>query len=632
MKKLILFTLLVGVSIANAQDVMTPETLWKLGRVSVLNFDENNGTIFYKVTQPDVNGNGYNSQKFTISVGGGDANLFAERVSRENIHLSPDSKYRIVPQNVKVDKVFGTDYYPEMKKSNVQIYESLQYRHWDTWEDGEYSHLFVYKNGSSPAGIDVGVDIMKGKPFTCPTEPFGGSEDFTWSPDSKNVIYVTKESSGTAYTKSTNSDIFQYNLESKQTKNLSKDNKGYDMNPSFSKSGKLAWLAMERDGYEADKNDIIIRTDNGNINITKNWDGSVNSFKWSNDEKKIYFTAALAGTIQLFEVEAKSTGKVKQLTTGQHNVTGIVGETKDKFVVTRTDMNHAKEIYSVDKKTNKFFQITHVNDKVYAGLSLPKVEKRITKATDGKDLLSWVIYPPNFDKNKKYPTLLYCQGGPQSPLTQFYSYRWNFQLMASQGYIVIAPNRRGMHGYGVEWNEKISKDWGGQCMQDYLSAIDDLSKEPYVDKTKLGCVGASFGGYSAFYLMGKHEGRFKSFIAHDGLFNLKSMYGTTEELFFVDWDMGGNYWDTDNAAAQKTYKEFDPSNFVKDWDTPILIIQGGKDYRVPIGQGLEGFQAAQLKGIKSKLLYFPEENHWILTPQNAIIWQKEFFGWLKETL
>ena len=628
MKRLILLTLVVGAYFAQAQEVMTPETLWKLGRVSALNFDENSGTIFYKVTHPDVNGNGYNSQKFMISIDGGTPNQFAERISMDNLHLSPDSKFRIIPRNVKIEKVFGTDYYPEMKNSNVQIYESLQYRHWDTWEDGKYSHLFIAKHD----GKDKGVDIMKGKPFSCPTEPFGGAADFTWSPDSKNVIYVTKENSGTEYTQSTNTDIFQYNLETKKTINLSKDNKGYDMNPAFSKSGKLAWLAMERDGYEADKNDIIVHTENGNINITKNWDGSVNSFKWSNDEKKFYFTAPLAGTIQLFEIEAKSGSKVNQLTSGKYNVTGIVGENKDKFVVTRTDMNHAKEIYSVDKKTGSFFQITHENDKVYRRLSLPKVEKRMTKATDGKDLLSWVIYPPNFDKTKKYPTLLYCQGGPQSPLTQFYSFRWNFQLMASQGYIVIAPNRRGMHGYGVEWNEKISKDWGGQCMDDYLSAIDDLSKESYVDKSKLGCIGASFGGYSAFYLMGKHKGRFKSFIAHDGLFNLKSMYGTTEELFFVNWDMGGNYWDTDNVAAQKTYKEFDPSNFVKNWDTPILIIQGGKDYRVPIGQALEAFQAAQLKGIKSKLLYFPEENHWILTPQNAIIWQKEFFGWLKETL
>ena len=628
MKKILIPFLFLFTYLAQAQKVMTPEKLWSLGRLSIVNYDENSGTVFFKVTHPDIEGNTFTSQKFTVSAEGGAVNQFAERVSTENLYLSPDSKHRIIPKSVKVEKVFGTDFYPSMKKSNVQIYESLQYRHWDTWEDGEYSHLFVAKHD----GKDQGVDIMKGKPFTCPTEPFGGSEDFTWSPDSKSIVYVTKEKSGTRYTLSTNTDIFQYDLETKITTNLTKNNKGYDTNPSFSKSGTLAWLSMKRDGYESDKNDIVVKTNKGNINITKSWDGTVNSFKWSSDDKKIYFTAPIRGTIQLFETGIKEGATPKQLTEGQYNITGIVGETKDKFIVTRTDMNHAKEIYSIDKKTKEFTQLTHINDQVYKELSLPKVEKRVTKATDGKDLLSWVIYPPNFDSNKKYPILLYCQGGPQSPLTQFYSFRWNFQLMASQGYIVIAPNRRGMHGYGVEWNEKISKDWGGQCMDDYLSAIDDIAKEPYVDKTKIGCVGASFGGYSVFYLAGKHDGRFKSFIAHDGIFNLKSMYGTTEELFFVDWDMGGNYWDVTNKEASKTYKEFDPSNFVRKWDTPILIIQGGKDYRVPIGQGLEAFQAAQLKGIKSKLLYFPEENHWILTPQNGVIWQKEFFGWLKETL
>lgn len=628
MKKTLLPIFILSTLLSHAQNVMTPELLWQLGRVSVSNFDAKSENVFYKVTTPNVDGDSYNSEKFMININGGEASKYAERISTENLHLSPDSKYKIVPRNVKIDKVFGSDFYPNMDKSNVQIYESLQYRHWDTWEDGEYSHLFVAKHD----GKDNGIDIMEGKPFTCPTEPFGGAEDFTWSPDSKNVIYVTKEKSGTEYTLSTNTDIFQYNLESKTTTNLTKENKGYDMNPLFSTSGKLAWLAMARDGYEADKNDIIIKTDKGNINITKDWDGSVNNFVWSTDENKIYFTAPLGGTIQLFEIIAKEGSKAVQLTTGNYDITSIVGETNDKFVVTRTDMNHAVEVYTINKKDKKITQITHVNDDVYSKLTLPKVEKRITKATDGKDLLSWVIYPPNFDKNKKYPTLLYCQGGPQSPLTQFYSFRWNFQLMASQGYIVIAPNRRGMHGYGVEWNEKISKDWGGQCMDDYLSAIDDLSKESYVDKSKLGCIGASFGGYSAFYLMGNHEGRFSSFIAHDGLFNLKSMYGTTEELFFVNWDIGGNYWDKNNAAAQKTYTEFDPSNFVDKWDSPILIIQGGEDFRVPIGQGLEGFQAAQLKGLKSKLLYFPEENHWILTAQNAIIWQREFYKWLAETL
>jgi dipeptidyl aminopeptidase/acylaminoacyl peptidase len=295
-------------------------------------------------------------------------------------------------------------------------------------------------------------------------------------------------------------------------------------------------------------------------------------------------------------------------------------------------MNHATELYTVNLPDGKMTPLTNVNDGTYSKLTLSKIEKRWVKTTDNLNMLVWIIFPPDFDPNKKYPTLLYCQGGPQSALSQFYSFRWNFQLMAANGYIIIAPNRRGMPGHGVKWNEQISKDHGGQVMQDYLSAIDNVAKEKYVDTDRLGCVGASYGGYSVFYLAGIHEKRFKTFISHDGIFNLKSMYGTTEELFFVNWDLGGPYWNKSNAAAQKSYNQFDPSNLVDKWDTPIMIVQGGKDYRVPIGQGLEAFQAAQLKGLKSKLLFLPEENHWVLHAQNAIVWQREFFKWLRETL
>ena len=359
---------------------------------------------------------------------------------------------------------------------------------------------------------------------------------------------------------------------------------------------------------------------------------------WSNDAKKIYFVAPTQGTVQLFEIAVpniKNNKKLqlpKQLTNGQFDIRGIVGQTDNTLVVTRGDMNHATELYTVNLKDSSMKQLTHENDANYNSITLSTIEKRMVATTDGKQMLVWVIYPPNFDSSKKYPTLLYCQGGPQGALSQFYSYRWNFQLMAANGYIVVAPNRRGMPGYGVEWNEQISKDYGGQNMQDYLAAIDDVAKEPYVDKDRLGAVGASYGGYSVFNLAGIHDGRFKSFIAHDGMFNIRSMYGTTEELFYVNWDLGGPYWDKDNTAAQKTYTLFNPIDRVANWDTPILIIQGGKDYRVPIGQGLEAFQAAQLRGIKSKLLYFPEENHWVLDNQNSIAWQREFYKWLKETL
>ena len=397
---------------------------------------------------------------------------------------------------------------------------------------------------------------------------------------------------------------------------------------------------MKRDGYEADKNDIILSwKGEANINLTASWDGSVESFKWSPDGNKIYFIAAFDGTLQLFEIDLKNitvragiAANIKQLTNDDFDIRAIVDLSGDNIIVSRTDMNHADEIYSYNLKKKTFTQLTKTNDVIYSKLTLPKFERRYVTTTDGKKMLVWVILPPNFDQTKKYPTLLYCQGGPQSPLTQFYSFRWNFSLMASQGYIVVAPNRRGMYGHGQAWNEQISGDWGGQVMDDYLSAIDDVSKENYVDKTRLGCVGASYGGYSAFYLAGIHNNRFKTFISHNGVFNTQSMFGTTEEVFFNNWDFGGPYWDKNNVNAQKAYTTFNPINYVDKWNAPILIIQGGKDYRVPIGQGQEAFQAAQLRGIKSRLLYLPEENHWVLKPQNALVWQREFYKWLKETL
>ena len=408
------------------------------------------------------------------------------------------------------------------------------------------------------------------------------------------------------------------------------------MAPQFSPAGNLTWLQMKRDGYEADKNDLIVSFKGMKMNLTANWDGTVDSFMWSKDESKIYFVAPIDGTKQLFEVNSPGLTKiavtVRQITNGDFDVNSIVDFSGDNVILTRTDMNHAAEIFSYNLKKKSWKQLTNVNTSTYNSLALSKTERRYVTTTDGKKMLVWVILPPNFDATKKYPTLLYCQGGPQSPLTQSYSFRWNFQLMAANGYVVVAPNRRGMQGHGVEWNEQISKDWGGQVMQDYLSAIDDVAKEKYVDAYRLGCVGASYGGYSAFYLAGIHNNRFKTFIAHDGVFNTQSMFGTTEEVFFNNWDFGGAYWEKDNAVAQKAYNEFNPITHVDKWNTPILIIQGGKDFRVAIGQSQEAFQAAQLRGIKSRFLYFPEENHWVLKPQNAQVWQKEFYKWLKETL
>ena len=622
----------MGVS-ASGQNVLSPELLWKLGRVTVLGISKDGKSVVYKVATPSVEENKSNSKMYSLPMGGGLATEVKETKDLlVDKNVSPDGKYILSSQEVKINKVLGKDIYPNLDKSNAQVYNGLDYRHWDTWSDGSHNHVFYAENKEKATPID----IMSNEPYDSPQKPFGGDEDFIWSPDSKSIIYVCKKKFGTEYAISTNTDLYEYNIETKQTKNLTAANLGYDTNPVFSPNGNLTWLQMKRDGYEADKNDLIVRFKGMDINLTANWDGSVENFMWSKDEKKVYFTAAIDGTKQLFEVNFPGLTKVaitvNQVTSGDFDVADIFGFSGDDIIVTRTDMNHAAEIYSYNLKKKTWLQLTKINDEMYSKLALPKYERRYVTTTDGKKMLVWVILPPNFDKTKKYPALLYCQGGPQSPLTQSYSFRWNFSLMASQGYIIVAPNRRGMYGHGVAWNEQISKDRGGQVMDDYLSAIDDVAKESYVDKARLGAVGASYGGYSVFYLAGIHNNRFKTFISHCGVFNLESMYGTTEEVFFNNWDHGGAYWEKDNAIAQKTYAKFNPIKMVDKWDTPILIIQGGKDYRVPIGQGQEAFQAAQLRGIKSRFVLFPEENHWVLKPQNGLVWQSEFYKWLKETL
>jgi dipeptidyl aminopeptidase/acylaminoacyl peptidase len=621
-------------SISFSQNRLTPELLWQLGRVNGLGISKDGKYVVYSVGIPNVTENKTSRKSYIIPIDGGQPVTISKPDSLlADKNISPDGKYFLSNKEVKIKKITGSDYYPELTKSNVYIFDNLMYRHWDTWEDGNFDHVFV-----SPAGRPTEEkDIMQGEPYDSPTKPFGGDEDYIWNPDSKHVVYVTKKKYGTDYAVSTNTDIYSYAIETGITKNLTEEMKGYDLNPLYNKKGDLAWLSMKREGFEADKQDIIVSNGITKMNLTLQRDDiHVEGYTWSNDDRTIFFWAPINGTMQLFSVNypglTKSLPVIKQITKGDFDITGVIGEAGDKLIVTRTDMNHAAEIYSVDINSGSMKQLTHVNDATYASIGSCKTERRFVKTTDGKQMLVWVIYPPDFDATKKYPTLLYCQGGPQSPLTQFYSFRWNFQLMASQGYIVVAPNRRGMPGHGTKWNEQISKDHGGQAIKDYLSAIDALSKEPYVDKTRLGCVGASYGGYSVFMLAGVHNNRFKTFISHDGIFDMRSMYGTTEEMWFVNWDWGGNYWDKKNGAAQKSYNQFNPINYVDKWNTPIMIVQGGKDYRVPIEQGQEAFQAAQLRGIKSRLVYLPAENHWVLSAQNALVWQHEFYKWLDETL
>ena len=473
-------------------------------------------------------------------------------------------------------------------------------------------------------------DIIEGEPFECPLKPFGGAEQLAFSPDGKLIAYTCKKLSGQAYALSTNTDIYLYDVvEGKTVANLSKDMMGYDINPTFSPDGtKLAWESMEHDGYESDKNrlfvmDLATRT---RSYITENFDQNANSLQWDAEGEHIYFISCWHGCTQVYKANIE-TKEIRQLTEGQHDYEQIA-LCGNKIIGVRHSMSMPNEVYSINPENGEQVQITFENRHLLDQLQMGKVEPRWVPTTDGKEMLVWVIYPANFDPTKKYPTILYCQGGPQSPVSQFWSYRWNFQIMASNDYIIVAPNRRGLVGFGQEWLEAISKDYGGQCMRDYFSAIDHVAQEPFVDKDRLGCVGASFGGYSVYWMAGHHEGRFKAFIAHDGMFNLEQQYLETEEMFFVNWDLGGPYWD---ARTAETYAN-SPHKFVDKWDTPIMVIHGETDYRILASQGMSAYNAAKLRGIPAELLIFPDENHWVLQPQNSVLWQRRFFNWLDRWL
>ena len=649
-----------------AQQVMTPEILWTLNKFSVTAVEPSHAGIIYSVGKIDLNTEKTNRQNFYLnfeknqilkmdllgkkSIFQWDKNgVYASEGDKiyiskdnglswaefytigdaDNIVISPDGKKVAFSKAVQVEKLLGKDKYADLPKTTAQIYTDLNHRHWDAWNEGKYNHVFVV---SISDDVSKAKDLLDEQKFDTPQKPSGGSEDFIWSPDSSQLLYVCKKKSGKEYATSTNTDIYTFDLASGKTENITEGMMGYDVNPKFSPDGKsLLWQSMARDGYEADKNDVVVMdwVSKKKTNLTKNWDESVvGDVAWSNDSKMIYFTTAKRGTKQFFALNPKD-AKVNQISDGAFDVNEIVAFQNDFAFVTRTDINHNADLFKLNLKDGTMLQITQVNKENYANLTPSKSELKMVKTSDGKEMGVWFHYPPNFDPNKKYPTLLYCQGGPQSALTQYFSTRWNFALMAANGYIVVAPNRRGMPGWGTKWNEDISKDWGGQPMRDYLAAADFAKTLPFVDGSRMGAVGASYGGYSVFMLAGIHENRFKTFIAHDGLFDMKSWYGTTEELWFANWDLGGNYWQN---PQPKAYTDYNPSNFVEKWNTPIMVIQGGIDFRVPYEQGQEAFQAAKLKGLKTKFLYFPNENHWVLHPQNGLVWQREFFEWLKETL
>ena len=690
-------------------NLMTPEALWAMGRIGNCEASADGKEIVYQVGYYSVKVN-KSQQKIAIinADGTGNTTLTTGTKSetdptwlngkivfltdRQIWTMNPDGTdrkqisktskdiegFKFSPDGKKVILLHSIDFYEIIKKNpddlpkaTGRLVTDLMYRHWDHYVES-IQHPFVtnvtMENGELKIDNDSEVDILEGEPYECPMEPFGGIEQLDWSPDSKQIAYTCRKKTGLAYSISTDSDIYIYNIGTRETKNLCKpegyvepeidpttsmkyqkvnapenlkNNVGYDQNPQFSPDGKyVAWLSMERDGYEADRNrlccyDLAIGEKKY---LTESFDSNVDDFVWSDSkDAMIYFIGVWHATENLYAINWK--GELKQMTETWDDFGSIhLMNNGKQLLMERHNFTSPADLYIVTpnfKKPEKTAttQLTFENKHILDQLAKPTVQQRWVKTSDGKEMLTWIILPPNFDESKKYPTLLFCEGGPQSPVSQFWSYRWNFMIMASQGYIVVAPNRRGLPGFGQEWLEEISGDWTGQCMQDYMAAIDDAANNlSYVDKDHLGAVGASFGGFSVYYLAGIHEKRFKAFIAHDGAFNLAAMYTETEENWFSNWEYDEAYWHRPQLPnAKKTYHD-SPHKMVEKWDTPILCIHGEKDYRINATQGMSAFNAARMKGIPAELLIFPDENHWVLKPQNGVLWQRTFFNWLDRWL
>ena len=651
--------------------LLTPEILWKFGRLGEFSISPDKKTIVYTVNRYDVKANRGISDIYTLDINGGepvkltssDNSYFNVRWTTDGqriayitpyngslqiFEMNPDGSgklrisdikggldgFEFAPsgeklfylKKVKVDEV-TEDIYPDLPNANVRMAEDLMYRHWNRWNDGTYSHIFIAQYNSEK--ITDGKDIMEDEPWDSPLSPYFDQTEINWSPDGRYLAYTCKKMKGKDYALSTNSDIYLYDTETGSTENLTRGLKGYDRYPVFSPKGThLAWQSMKTPGFEADKERLyVLDLLTGKMEcITENFDQDATNLTWSDDSKIIYFISGIKATYQIYSADLK-TKDIVQITSGTHDFNSFK-KGNNCLIGSKMTMSMASELFRLDPLTGEEVKLSFINDEIYKNIKLGKVEERWIKTTDNKQMLVWVIYPPDFDPQKKYPALLYCQGGPQNAVSQFFSYRWNFQLMAANGYIIVAPNRRGLPTFGREWNDQISGDYGGQNIKDYLSAIDNLSKEPFVDKDRLGAVGASYGGFSVFYLAGHHKGRFKAFIAHCGIFNLESMYASTEEMFFVNHDIKGAFWE---KPRPKSY-EFSPHNFIDKWDTPILIIAGEGDYRIPYTESIQAFNSARLRGIPSKLLIFPDETHFVTKPQNSILWQREFFKWLDQWL
>lgn len=649
----------------------TPEVLWNFGRLSESAVSPDGGLVAYVVTYYDMEDNaGWNALyvvdvagsraarrvavpaddvfnvmwldsetlAFISSNGGDKGAIYCVGVnggemlrmlevpeSISGAKLSPDGSRIVFTSRVKV-KESAVDRYPDLPKTTGMVYDDLMYRHWDRWDDGTRSHVFI----ASVAGRQItgAYDIMAGAPYSSPLSPFGGMEEVAWNASSDGLAFTCKKLEGKDAAFSTNSDIYFYDLSTRETRNMTAFNLGYDRCPVFTADGKyMLWQSMERAGFEADR-DRLMRLDiaTGEVReLTEGFDYSVSGVRVSFDSERLYFVAGVRGTYQLYSLPIGG-GVPLALTSGEHDYrdVAVAGEW---LVGSRVSMVSPAELFRVPITGGDGVQLTSINTDLLRAVDMPEVRSRWITTTDGKQMLTWVLVPPGFDSTKSYPALLYCEGGPQSALTQFWSYRWNLALMAAQGYVVVAPNRRGVLTFGQQWTDAISKDHGGQEMRDLLCAIDALAKESWVDAARLGAVGASYGGYTVNWLAGHHEGRFKAFISHCGVFHSEMEFYTTEELFFDEWEMGGRPWEVNNRVAQASFAQ-SPHKFIEKWDTPILVIHGARDYRIPYTQGLAAFNAARMRGIEARLLIFPDEGHWVVRPQNGMLWQREFFHWL----
>ena len=655
-------------------DLMTPEALWSFGRVSDPQVSPDGETVIYGVSYYSIEQNKGNRDLYSVGINAESVKrltttpksefnaiwrpdgkkvgfLTAESGSVQMWEMNPDGSDRkmisdieggitgfkyspdqtmiLYTKQVELEGKFE-DLYEGLPLASGRLMNDLMYRHWDHWVD-DYSHVFYADYDGEK--LSNHKDIMEDEPWASPLNPFGGMEQINWSPDSKTIAYTCKKMVGKEYTLSTNSDIYFYSLETGETKNVTEGIMGFDVAPSFSPDGKwMAWESMERDGYESDQHRLFLLNleTNERIYASKGFDQNVYSISWTDDGKDIYFTSDWHGAFQIYRYNIKK-GNITQITEGLHDYRGVSVAGK-QLVATKQTMAHPTELFLVNPKNGNSMQMTFTNKDLLDQLSMGKTEERWIKTHDGEDMQVFVIYPPHFDPNKKYPALLYCKGGPQGPLSQSFHFRWNYQIMAANDYIIVAPARRGVSGFGQAWQEQISGDYHGKSMQDYLTAIDELAKEPFIDEERLGAVGASAGGYAVFYLAGNHEKRFKAFIAHDGIFNEEAQYLETEEMWFENWDKGGPFWEQEKNKHIKEIFDHSPHKFVQNWDTPILVIHGELDYRVVVTQGMTAFNAAILRDVPAEYLYFPDENHWVLKPQNGILWQRTFFNWLDKWL